>query len=566
MSIHSNEYNLPQVLSESGDLYVPWFQRDYTWDYENIDELFMDLFDEYSWDNIIESSTTNTPLRDYFLGAVMLCGQGNSRRMILDGQQRLTTLTMLLGCLIRKMSVHPQLENLRREGTGILRNQNNDNRLQLKRGNDATPLDSDQNVYAQIMEALHHNSGLALDQNAADPLNTALQKRQIYNTFQYLTLKLEDQLALASQRNYTEVEGLKKLYKILTENLIFVSIRTDDEDYAIKFFETLNARGEDLRPDDLVKNALFLQANNNVATRSIVVSKWDRFAQLLPEPTDRIDFLRFYWNSQRSFIGKTRVYKSYKGLFTQFQTANSADIESFCNELNFSADFYKNILKASGQYSYCRGLLLIGAKICRPVMLAVNRKYAHDLPAERRARVYEIVRILEAVMMRCAICEQVTTSLEKGFAQVAVMISSSTDTWPVILNDIKNHLQNPIYRVPDNEEFKNRLQNVVLLHSDIVKYKWRAFFATLDRYTVNPELITIPQVSDIKLDYAQQGPAQSHQSVGNILIQIKDDQFINPGAINPPADRLVAGNWNAASVAAQKQRIINTALTCWSLE
>lgn len=199
-------------------------------------------------------------------------------------------------------------------------------------------------------------------------------------------------------------------------------------------------------------------------------------------------------------------------------------------------------------------------------MLAVNRKYAHDLPAERRARVYEVVRILEAVMMRCAICEQVTTALEKGFAQVAVMISSSTDTWPVILNDIKNHLQNPIYRVPDNEEFKNRLQNVVLLHSDIVKYKWRAFFATLDRYTVNPELITIPQVSDIKLDYAQQGPAQYHQSVGNILIQIKDDQFINPGAINPPADRLVAGNWNAASVAAQKQRIINTALACWSLE
>jgi uncharacterized protein with ParB-like and HNH nuclease domain len=46
MSIHSNEYNLPQVLSESGDLYVPWFQRDYTWDGRNIDDLFMDLFDE----------------------------------------------------------------------------------------------------------------------------------------------------------------------------------------------------------------------------------------------------------------------------------------------------------------------------------------------------------------------------------------------------------------------------------------------------------------------------------------------------------------------------------------
>jgi uncharacterized protein with ParB-like and HNH nuclease domain len=330
MSIHSNEYNLPQVLSESGDLYVPWFQRDYTWDDENIDELFMDLFDEYSWENIIEASRTNTPLRDYFLGAVMLCGQGNSRRMILDGQQRLTTLTMLLACLLRKMSLHSQLEALRKEGTKILRNQNNENRLELKKGNEASPLESDQNVYSQIMEALHHNAGLAMDQNAADPLNFALQKRQIYNTFVTLSVKLDDQLALASNHRYSEADAIAKLYKIFTQNLIFVSIRTDDEDYAIKFFETLNARGAELRPDDLVKNALFLQANNSNTLRNLVVTKWDNFAQQLSEPGDRIDFLRFDWNSQRNFIGKSRVYKSYKTLFSDFNT--SSRIKDFCEQ------------------------------------------------------------------------------------------------------------------------------------------------------------------------------------------------------------------------------------------
>jgi uncharacterized protein with ParB-like and HNH nuclease domain len=564
MSIHSNEYNLPQVLSESGDLYVPWFQRDYTWDDENIDELFMDLFDEYSWENIFESSRTNVPLRDYFLGAVMLCGQGNSRRMILDGQQRLTTLSMLLACLLRKMSQHSQLEALRKEGTKILRNQNNENRLELKKGNEASPLESDQNVYSQIMEALHHNAGLAMDQNAADPLNFALQKRQIYNTFVTLSVKLDDQLALASKYRYSEADAIAQLYKIFTQNLIFVSIRTDDEDYAIKFFETLNARGAELRPDDLVKNALFLQANNSNTLRNLVVTKWDNFAQQLSEPGDRIDFLRFNWNSQRNFIGKSRVYKSYKSLFNEFNI--SSRINDFCEELIFSSDFYKSVINASGHYSFCRGLLLIGAKICRPVMLAVNKKFAHEIPAERRARVYEVVRILEAVMMRCAICEQVTTSLEKGFAQVAKTISESQDTWSVILSDIKSELTDPIYRVPDDEEFKNRLQNVVLHPSDLVKYKWRAFFATLDRFLVTPERIAIPKVSDIKLQYTTIGNAQYHQSVGNILTQINDAQFINAGIINPPADQLSPGNWNAANVASQKQRIINTALSCWSLE
>lgn len=41
MSIHSNVYNIVQVLSEDGDLHVPWFQRDYTWDEDNINELFL---------------------------------------------------------------------------------------------------------------------------------------------------------------------------------------------------------------------------------------------------------------------------------------------------------------------------------------------------------------------------------------------------------------------------------------------------------------------------------------------------------------------------------------------
>ena len=69
MSIHPNNYNLKQVLSESGDLYIPWFQRDYTWDEENIDELFLDLFDEYSWDTIVKSQRAGQQLRDYFMGA-----------------------------------------------------------------------------------------------------------------------------------------------------------------------------------------------------------------------------------------------------------------------------------------------------------------------------------------------------------------------------------------------------------------------------------------------------------------------------------------------------------------
>lgn len=333
MSIHPNDYNLKEVLSESGDLYVPWFQRNYTWDEDNVDELFQDLFDEYSWENLVESARTRTPLRDYFMGAVMLCGQGDGRRMILDGQQRLTTLTMLLAQVLKKMSQHTALASLHAQGVGILRNQADANRLELKKDAPAGSNDCDETIYGQIMSSLGDNQELACEQDRFTPAGRTLMERQIYQTFLYLGMKLEELIADSVRFNYSEELALQRIYEVLTTRLIFVSIRTDDEDYAIKFFETLNARGEDLSPDDLVKNALFLRAGTDQAIRNEVIEGWDNFVQNLKDPKDRIDFLRFEWNSRHLFIGKSKIYRSYKA---HFNALNGRDaISDFCGQLVF---------------------------------------------------------------------------------------------------------------------------------------------------------------------------------------------------------------------------------------
>ncbi|MEY3851120.1 MAG: hypothetical protein RI910_100, partial [Verrucomicrobiota bacterium] len=104
MSLHSNDYKLPQVLRESGDLLVPWFQRDYEWSDEHIENLFLDLFEEFGWDKLRSAQGNLTGFRDYFMGTVVLCGNGETRRMLLDGQQRLTTLTMLYAIILRRMN------------------------------------------------------------------------------------------------------------------------------------------------------------------------------------------------------------------------------------------------------------------------------------------------------------------------------------------------------------------------------------------------------------------------------------------------------------------------------
>jgi hypothetical protein len=390
-------------------------------------------------------------------------------------------------------------------------------------------------------------------------------ERQIFQTYLYLGMKLDELIADSQRFNYSPALALRRIFEVLTTKLIFVSIRTDDEDYAIKFFETLNARGEDLTPDDLVKNALFLRAGTNQEIRNEVIEGWDNFVQNLKDPKDRIDFLRFEWNSRHLFIGKSKIYRSYKA---HFNTLNGRDaISAFCDELVFQSEFYKQTLKASGSYEFCRGLSHLGAKICRPVMLATNHKFRLELPAARRARVYEVVRILEAVMTRCAICERVTTALEKGFGEIArkIMLAElpSDQAWTQLLAEIRVHLNDPAYRIPTDDEFRHRLQNAVLRPADLRKQKWRMFFATLDRHIASPTFIAVPQITQINLVNVSQGNQQLHESVGNVRVSLEGGALNGATTINPPLAAQVPGHWSAATIATQKARVIEAALACW---
>jgi uncharacterized protein with ParB-like and HNH nuclease domain len=575
MSIHPNAYNLKQVLTESGDLYVPWFQRDYTWSRENVDDLFLDLSDEYSWDNIVQAARNKTSLRDYFMGAIMLCG--NEPRMVLDGQQRLTTITMMLANVLKRMRSHQKLKELYKEGEKILVNSSRktkkkNNRLTLKASTSGLMDDSDNELYSQIIESIKNDEMLACERDPNFEMNQNLMNRTIYSTYNYISQKVTDYLEASKQKNYDESLALQRFYEVLTKNLIFVSVRTDDEDYAIKFFETLNARGEELRPDDLVKNALFLQAGANRELQNIVVTSWDELTRNLGESRDRIDFLRFQWNSENAFIGKTRIYRSYKQLFLEYRNEVGDKIKHFCQKIKSQSVFYKNafrdpsFVKGAHHYNFCRGLNHIGAKICRPVMLATQQRFAGFVPKDQREAVYQVTRILEAVMMRCSICERVTTALEKGFAEIAVYINNSKDEgWGSVLEEMRRKLLHPSYGVPTDQEFENIIKDTVLSPTDLDKQKWRAFFATLDRFCAKPNTIFIPKVAEIKLEYITPPNSQYQKSIGNIRVRLEDANDFPPQTINPPLGEQVLAQWDKRSIDTHREHIAKVALDCWKI-
>jgi hypothetical protein len=574
MSLHSNDFKLPQVLRESGDLHVPWFQRDYEWDDEHIDNLFRDIFEEFGWDKLRQAGGNLEGFRDYFMGTVVLCGDGLTRRMLLDGQQRLTTLTMLYAIVLRRMNGIAReivdFDALMERCSADLVNPQGECRVQLK--------PEDHPAYAAILKVVDRSVDVPILDNPA--LGDLLRDRALPSAYIYLRVRLEEVLDEGERAGFSRKEAIDLVRRILTEKVLFVSIRTDDEDYAIKLFETLNARGEKLKSDDLIKNALFLEARGSASAQDKVTRTWNTFAKRITDSADRIDFLRYYWNAQRQFIGKSKVYINYKDWFRKDLAAalppghpDAAEphpdrITKFCNNLEFGFEAYKDICAAEGNYGFLRGLRILNAKICRPLLLAAFITKKFEDPALRRACVQDIARICESAMHRCSVGDQVTNSLEHGFQRAANKLMDMCrqgQEWPEVLAVMRGMISDPVYKVPVNEQIIASLGAMTLGPKDILKYRWRAFFATLDRYKATPTGPIVPKVSEIHLSYIVQGNTPAHQSIGNIQVTYRDGSNNVQPAINPPLTELSLGRWTTEKMRRRTAELSELACQAFAL-
>ena len=97
--ISGHEFPIKKIFSDDFEFVIPHYQRPYSWTVEEAEELFDDLY------NFMQQTRNGNNPEPYFLGSIVLIKEDNNPRSeVIDGQQRLTTLTILLACLAAKLS------------------------------------------------------------------------------------------------------------------------------------------------------------------------------------------------------------------------------------------------------------------------------------------------------------------------------------------------------------------------------------------------------------------------------------------------------------------------------
>jgi hypothetical protein len=358
MNITPKNANI-RALFQANFYKVPRFQRPYSWDKANIEDF---------WNDAIEEGKPG-----YFIGSMVLYGvMGSEEVSIVDGQQRLTTITIFLAALrdAFQKAGEPQLARgvqtiiQRRDLKNILR-------YVLKT----------ETSYPYFQEHIQK-----LDEPELE-IVPGEEEKGLDAAYQYAAKQLDaivTQAQSTKQTRSAKKAAIKKQLERVRELLLaldVVVVQLDNEDDAYIVFETLNTRGKDLEPKDLIKNYLTRLLPPKSPEVDASKLKWTKWLTELASSAVSIDpsmYLHHFWLSRYEYVAEKTLYKGVKG---RIKKANAAE---FLNQIVSNVDTYRRIFEPDNfpwkneQRPLKEALLALGIFRVRqptPMVLALLRSY-----------------------------------------------------------------------------------------------------------------------------------------------------------------------------------------------
>ncbi|MBA0169103.1 DUF262 domain-containing protein [Pectobacterium sp. CFBP8739] len=226
-NITGAEYSLSKIFSSDFDYEIPPYQRPYAWTPEEAGELFDDLNDFYHYEK--EES--------YFLGSIVLIKQESKpHAQVIDGQQRLTTLTILIAALtslIDDREARDECFSYIQEPGKRLQGIPAKPRLALRH--------RDREFFAKTVQALEFENLASLD--------PATLENESQVNIQKNAFLLQNKL----QKTFSNTEDLINFGVFLMTRCFLVAVTSPSQQSAFRVFSVLNNRGMDLLPSDLIK-------------------------------------------------------------------------------------------------------------------------------------------------------------------------------------------------------------------------------------------------------------------------------------------------------------------------
>ena len=315
-NIDSRLMSFGELLTGNNSYAVPSFQRDYSWSEAQVNRL---------WDDITE--TLDDGRSEHFMGAVVVNNSKKPELMLIDGQQRVTTISILM-CVLRDIAKEKGDEQLAQTisnkylGSLNLRTRKTESKLVLNDKN---------NQFYQ--ENIIDTKKLDILRNLSKLKKIDKSNKLILDAYLLLYQRVKNRI----DKKGEFVEALIELEECIRDKMVSILISVADEANSYLIFETLNDRGLELSVADLLKNYLFSRGSDKIKE---IQRKWEEI-NLLADRFELTKFIRYYWLSKYGTVTEKDLYRR---IATELR--NSSQIFDFVNQLRESAEIYTATIQA----------------------------------------------------------------------------------------------------------------------------------------------------------------------------------------------------------------------------
>lgn len=291
MTILATQSTLNALLWDANAYFVPIYQRNYSWDKEQITRL---------WETLCTSAADN---QDYFLGSVVLVKTESEQIFeVLDGQQRLATLLLLLAAFrkhLTRVAGQPGVDARALIGRALEIVVNGT----VPQG---IPFHAGMQTHFRLNDQDHAFFAATIAGNSPEPSHAS--HRLIRKAFNYFDNQIGDKLQAGGWNDAGHLWN--SIANALTQHLFYVRITVSNISTAQAVFESLNSAGMDLTKADLIKNYLLM--NIPSYQHAVALAEWTNTTSTLGETLDLTTFIRAYWNSRVEFVRTDRLYEELR--------------------------------------------------------------------------------------------------------------------------------------------------------------------------------------------------------------------------------------------------------------
>ena len=430
----ATETKFIEFLKKSPQFVIPIYQRTYSWAERECRQL---------WDDILRTGR-NDAIASHFVGSIVYIEQGlyqvssQSALLVIDGQQRLTTVMLILEALARRVGDEEPVDGFSAK--------------KLRHYYLLNSLEEGERGFKLLLTQTDKQSLLALMQQQPQPADPSL--------------RITENFAFFEERVQAVGADLTPLCNGLAKLMIVDIALSREQDNPQLIFESMNSTGRALSQADLIRNFILMGLDPAQQTR-LYEAHWRPMEVAFGQAaygTHFDDFMRHYLTLKTGgAIPNVRaVYEAFKGHARSPEVA-AAGVDALVTDIHAYAGYYcamaldkepdRNLAPVF------QDLRALKVDVAFPFLLELYNDYKQA--RLQKEDVVRAVRLVEAYVFRRAVCAIPTNSLNKTFATFGRMLQKDR-----YIESIQAHLLTlPSYqRFPGDEEFKRELSVRDLYH------------------------------------------------------------------------------------------------------